>query len=374
MKKILLSLVTALLSVTSLPSLAQVVNAKGVATVSYATVVSQGDKDRAYRAAQVASIERYFAEAGEAEAENFDAIQTKIEENLDKFIMSTTVLNEQDQPGMRKYSVAVRTELNVTKLRIALRGASKAGQAGPAGNSPMVYVFLGREVAAVKSFDDRVVKRAEVKLDSDVKASGTTRGSEGENIQGNNIATTASKQKTSKVSVNQSINVETGGSTNRKSDETSYRMLSMASHKTAVTSVFSQSGFQVADPDFVLADGDMKSVNADFSKGSDLTPSTMRALVLSLRKAGVPLFVLATFDVGVAAQDPATGLQRVAVTVTGRVLDVSGALPREVASVPPVQYFAVAPDNAIASTKALKDASLLAAKEIVSRLNAGGIH
>lgn len=371
MKKILLLLVTTLMS---MPSQAQVVNAKGVATVSYAAVVTQADKDNAYRLAQVASIERYFAEAGEAEAENFDAIQPKIEANLDKFIMSTTVLNEQDQPGMRKYSVAVRTELNVTKLRIALRSASKAGQSGPAGSSPMVYVFLGREVAGVKSFDDRVVKRAEIKVDADIKANGTTRGSEGENIQSNAISTNTSKQKTAKLSASQSVNVETGGSTNRKSDETSYRMLSMASHKTAVTSVFSQSGFQVADPDFVLADGDIKAVNADFSKGSDLTPSTMRAVVLSLRKAKVPLFVLATFDVGVAVQDPETGLQRVAVTVAGRVIDVSGALPREVASVPPVQYFALAPDNAIATTKALKDASLLASKEIVSRLNAGGIH
>lgn len=371
MKKILLMLVTALLA---LPSFAQVVTAKGVATVSYGDKLTPADVDRAYRAAQVASIERYFAEAGEAESENFEGIRPQVEGNLDKYIMSAAMLSEQDQPVLRKYSVSVRTELNVTKLRIALRGASKASQSGPAGNSQMVYVFLGRDVGAVKSFDDRVVKRAELKLESDIKASGSTRGTEGESIKANAISTNASQTRTGKVSAHQSINVETGGSTNRKQDETTYRMLSMASQKTSVTSVFSQSGFVVADPDFVLADGDMKAVNADFSKGSDLTPSTMRALVTSLRKAGVPLFVLATFDVGLPAQDPATGMQRVAVTVTGRVLDVSGNLPREVASVPPVQYFAVAPDNAIATTKALKDASLLAAKEIVSRLNVNGIH
>lgn len=175
MKKILLMLVTALLA---LPSFAQVVTAKGVATVSYGDKLTPADVDRAYRAAQVASIERYFAEAGEAESENFEGIRPQVEGNLDKYIMSAAMLSEQDQPVLRKYSVSVRTELNVTKLRIALRGASKASQSGPAGNSQMVYVFLGRDVGAVKSFDDRVVKRAELKLESDIKASGSTRGTE----------------------------------------------------------------------------------------------------------------------------------------------------------------------------------------------------
>ena len=84
--------------------------------------------------------------------------------------------------------------------------------------------------------------------------------------------------------------------------------------------------------------------------------------------------VLATFDVGTATVDPATGLPRVAVTVTARVLDLQGQFPREVASVPAVQYFAIGSDSSVAGTKALKDASLAASKDIVSRLNVLGVH
>jgi len=62
------------------------------------------------------------------------------------------------------------------------------------------------------------------------------------------------------------------------------------------------------------------------------------------------------------------------VTVTGRILDVTGNFPREVASVPAVQYFGVGPDNASASGKALKDAATAAAREVVARINAAGIH
>ena len=371
MKRVL-SLIACLLFAQ--PCLAQVVNAKGVATVPYSVAVTPQDKEKAYRAAQVASIERYFAENGEAESENFEAIQPKIEENLDKFIMSTTVLNEQDQPSLHKFSMAVRTELNVAKLRSTLRGASVTGKTANAEKSPMVFIFIGREVAGVKAFDDRVVKRQEMNVEADMKSGGSAKGSEGESIKSSSVSTHASKQRSEKVAVGVAINMETGGSTSRKSDEVTYRLLSMTGNKTSVTSVFSQSGFLGTDSDLVLADSDIKALNQDYSKGNDLTPATMRGIVQSLRKVKIPLFVLATFDVGTPSQDPATGLQRIAVSVTGRVLDVSGAFPREVASVPPVQYFAVGSDNAIATTKALKDAALAATREIVSRLNAVGVH
>ena len=354
-------------------SAAQVVTVKGVGTVTYAKEATAADKDKALRLATVSSVERYFAENGEAESQNFEAIQDQIEANLEKFILSTTVLNEQDQAGLRRYSVTVRTELNVAKLRNTLRSASNAGKASPAEKSQIVYVFVGREVASVRSFDARVVKRVETSVDASAKSASTTKGSEGENIKANLISTSASKQTSEKESANVAARIESGGSTTRKADDVSYRLLSMSNQKTSVTSVFSQAGFAVADPEFVLNDKEMKAVSQDYATGNDLSPSTIRSVVVSLRKSQVPLLALATFDVGAPSQDPATGMQRVAVSVTGRVLDVSAGMPREVASVPPVQYFGVGQDNQSAVAKALKDASIAAAREVVSRLNATGM-
>lgn len=355
-------------------SLAQVVQIKGVATVKYSAVLTDADKEKAYQNAQMAAVERYFAESGEAESQNFEAIQDKIEANLEKFLLSTVVLNEQDQPSLRKYSVSVRSELNVAKLKNTLKSASATGKVSNGEKSQMVYVFVGREVASVKAYDDRVVKRAEMTLDSRVKSNGSVNGREGESLRGGAIATSANVQKNENLSMKQAVKVETGGSTVRKADETDYRVFSLANQKTAVTSVFSQAGYLVADPEFVLGDSDIPSINKDFSKGNDLSPATLRSIVGALRKANVPLLALATFDVNPAATDEATGLQRSVVSVTGRVLDLRGALPREVASVPPVQYFGLGADNATAQTKALKEASALAAKEIISRLSAAGVY
>jgi hypothetical protein len=370
MKKLLLAFVGLILSAHCL---AQVVTAKGVGTVSYGWSLSSSDKEKAYRAAQVSAVERYFAEAGEAESENFEAIQPKVEANLEKFILSTTVINEQNQEGVKKYSVAVRVELNVAKLRSSIRGNSATAKASSGEKSQLVYVFMGREASTVRSYDDRRVKRAELTREASVDSSESSKGSESENVRGNKVSTASSRNDSASMKVKSSVTLETGGSTTKKADEASYRLLPMNNTKTSITSVFSQGGFQVVEPEFVLPDGDMKAVNADFSTGNDLQPSTIRNVVGSLRKNQIPLLVLATLDVGIPSEDEATGMRRVAVTVTGRILDVTGNFPREVASVPAVQYFGVGPDNASASGKALKEASLAAAREVVARINAAGV-
>lgn len=325
---------------------AQIIQAKGAGTLPYSGAITPEIKERAYVKAQLNAVERYFAESGEAESQNFEAIESKIQDNLEKFILSTVVLNEQDQSSMHKYSVAVRVEINAAKLRNTLRGASAAGKASNAAKSQLVYVFVGREIASARSFDVRTMKRAEVELEDSTSKRGVQR-----------VA----------------AQVETGGSATRKADDVAYRLLPMANVVTSITSVFSQGGYLVADPAFAIGDKDIKAINRDFSAGNDIDPGTLRSVVSSLRKQQVPLIVLATLDAGAPSQDPATGMQRAAINVSVRVLDLSNPMPREVVSVPAIQIFGVGSDNQVARDKALKDGSLAAAREVVSRLNAAGV-
>lgn len=371
MKKILIIVFALLLPVFAC---AQVVTVKGVGTVAYNGWLSSGDKENAFVSAQVAAVERYFAENGEAQSQNFEDVEQTVRDNLDKFILGTTVINEQEQPGMNRYTVVVRVDLNVAKLRNTLRRSSSVNTVNVAEKSQLVYVFVGREADSVRSYDARVVKRREVSGSNTEKHTKAVRGREGEAIGGSSISTSAVRNTTHATSFNDSYRVEKGGSTTRRADKTEYRLLPLTNARTSITSVFSQSGFIVADPEFVLGDSELNSVNRDFSTGNDLAPSTMRNVVASLRKSGIPLLILATLDVGVPYQDDATGMQRIAVTVTARVLDLKGNFPREVASVPAVQFSGVAPDNASATTQALKNASVSAAREIVSRMNVAGVH
>jgi hypothetical protein len=348
----------------------------------------------------MSAVERYFAERGEAETENYTRNEDKIRENLDQFILGATVLNEQS--GAEKYTVAVRVEINEAKLRNVIRGSSAVKNAAGSAKSNIVYLFTGRKIDSVKSFDDRIVKKAEMSASSSLQAEGaksesvsgssastsasSVKGDERESISGSRIGTSASQVKSgeSELVANSnvrtsasmqdseqvSLKVETGGSQTRKADQTTYSLLPLGNQKSAITSVFSQAGFQVNDPEFVLSPEEIAAVNSDFSQGGDLAPSTIRGVVHTLKEANIPYLVLATLDVNEPSVDPASGMYRVAVKVTARVLDLASGLPREVASVPPIHYSGLGVKDEEAQDKALNEGSLRAAKEVVQRLNA----
>src|SRR5258708_6253563 len=114
---------------------AQVQQARGKASVSYQdSKVSPQDKERALMAAQLKAVEFYYAEAGQSEAENFDAVRDKILANPDRYILEHTVLSEEDNADRKQYTVSVRVALNVANLRNAVKANSAVARGGPAGH------------------------------------------------------------------------------------------------------------------------------------------------------------------------------------------------------------------------------------------------
>jgi hypothetical protein len=361
MKKLIMFLFASLLFISG-ASYSQTVTVKGLGTVKYSGFLGSGDKDKAYQKAQESALENYFSERGQADYEAFDANRDKIMGDIDSFTTGTVVLNEQDQSSMNKYSVSVKVSINETKLNVLMRKSSTVAKAPPGSKSKIVFIFVGREAASIRSFDARVVKRAEV------NATGTksTSGTEGESITDSKISTNSSRTDNASAS----MRTETGGSTTRKADDTSYRAFPLSDQRSNITSVFSQAGYKVIDSDMALSDKDIKAITKDFSTGSDLSQSTIRGIYQSLRAGGVPVFVLATLTLGAPTIDPSSGMSREGVRIAARALDVSDG--SEIASVPSVNQFGLGQTNDEARDKALKDGALAAAKEVVSRLNAIG--
>ena len=71
--------------------------------------------------------------------------------------------------------------------------------------------------------------------------------------------------------------------------------------------------------------------------------------------------------------DPASGNSRVYVSARAQVWSLEKRLPKKVASVGPVQYAGLGPDDKVAMRNALNIAAKEAANEIVSILNAKGV-
>ncbi|MDM8357583.1 hypothetical protein [Pandoraea communis] len=91
------------------------------------------DKARALSAAQMKAVEFYYAEAGEAESENFDAIRQKILAEPDRYILDSTILAEEENSDKMQYTVAVRVSLNVANLRNAVKRNAAAATGGRPG-------------------------------------------------------------------------------------------------------------------------------------------------------------------------------------------------------------------------------------------------
>ena len=373
MKKILFLIFAALFA---LSASAQYINLKGSASVKLnGAAVSPDEKDKAITAASMNAIERYFSEKGEAQNQVFDANQEKIENNLEKLVQNTSVLAEQAQPDTRRYQITVKIEVNEARLKNIVSSGSAAKMAANGEKSNIVYFFTARQANSVKSFDARVVKVGQATIQQDATASSKVSGTEGEKISGNQISTNASKSGTNKVDATTMVKTESGGSVTNKRDEIGYQILPMASYKPAVTSIFTQSGFSVIDSDYVLSETDIKGIYKDYSSGDDISPNSLKNIVKTMKssKEKIKYFVIATIDVGLGTVDPSSGMKRVAVEISGRVVSVESGFPREVASVPPVQQASLGADETAARTAALKKGSEIASREIISQLNNLGI-
>jgi len=358
----------------ALSAVAQVQQARGKATVPYTgKAVTPEVKAKALQGAQLKAVEFYYAEAGESEAANFDAMRQKIIDNPDRYILETTVLSEDDNAGGKAYTVAVKVSLNVANLRNDIKAGSAVGKATRSERSALAFVFVSREQDSEKAYDTRVTKRVDqgVKVDAAVKQT----GSEGESVKRNQISTNESA--TFNGSANVSRTLETGGTRTRRASESTWRLFPSANLNQVFTQTFTRAGFKVNEASLVepYTGGKFKvsQVENDYKAGNDLQSATLQSITQGMKNAQIPYIALGTLDLGLADTDPATGMQRVAVTVNARVLDVTQTIPDTIASVGPVQYAGVGPTEAEARTNALKLAANNAARELTAQLTNLGL-
>jgi hypothetical protein len=354
-------------------SVAQVQQARGKATVDYKARSAPTDvKAKAQREAELKAIEFYYAEAGESEAANFDAVRDKIVENPGRYILETTVLSEEDIAAKQQYSVTVRVSLNIANLRNLIRGTSAATKSAKQERSAFAFLFVSRQSDSIKSFDDTVATRLDITGSGDLKSKEEEKTLETEKIKGGSVATAGTKSQDSSIAFKGGVAANISGSRTRRAAESTYRLIPSANLNQIFTATFARAGYKVSEAALVepFTGGRFKvsAVEDDYKSGNDLKTSTLQSIVAGMKTAQIPLFAIGTLDVGLAGQDAATGLIRVAVTVNAKVMDVTQSIPETVAAVGPVQYAGVGPTEDEARTNALKLAATTAARELNSQL------
>lgn len=355
-----------LLSAAAFPAAAQTVSARGTGSASYGLRLSADTRAEALEKAKINALEAHIAESGAAKLRLFEARRTELLGQIDRYVLSAVVLSDNEDKKAKVYSMTVRAEINATLLQVMLDSGSAVAGASTAHKSLLTFLFMARSQDTVQTFQDRQYNRADVSVGYEEKTN------EGESFRGNSVGTSGSINRSSSVATT------TGGSTTQRSDSVTWKVANAAEINTAMTGAFSAAGFEVVEAEYIEGESrgllSIERIRQDFSTGDDLSPETLRNTANGVRAAEIPYIAVGTLDVGMRDRDPASGNTRVFVTVTGKVLDVTGRFPRTVSSVGPLQYAGLGPNESVARTNALREAAEQAARQMINELNIKSVH
>jgi hypothetical protein len=354
-------------------AIAQPLDSKGIASVSFDGKLTPAIKQTALEKAKVNALDRLIAQSDMAKSRNYELARDSLLADIDTYILSATILSEEGDEKAGRYTVSIRAEINGPRLENALRGSSVVANTPTAQKSLMTFVFVARQQQSVQSFDDKVYKRTDAKATGASSSERTRDASESEAITGNSVSTSDKILETSDGNSEMSTSVTIGGSTTGRADVVAWVVTQAAEINSVMTGSFTAAGYEVVEAEYV-GQLDVDSIRADYGTGDDLSPATLRNAVKGVKAAGdFDYLALGRLDVGMKDKDPASGLTRVYVTASGKVLDVSGSYPKTVSSVGPAQYAGVGPSEAVARTNALRQAATIAAEQMINELNARGV-
>ncbi|WGL15624.1 hypothetical protein PVT68_12685 [Microbulbifer bruguierae] len=339
------------------------VSTKGVGEINYRdwSKPSPEEMEAAKKMAARAALSRWASSQGGSFLKNYETVRDHLESNLPQYVLGTSVLSEQTDEDARSYRVVLKVILDDVKIKNRISDASVVSNVDAADKSYMTFVFVARRQVSVQRFDEKIYKRQD--------ASNSETGGESEQY-GN-----AGGQFSSETNTSQKV--VTGGSATQQSDKIHYAVTSSREINTAMSQIFSSSGFEVVDADFLEEEtAGLLSVEAfkqDFSVGQDVSGATRRDAVKGAKMVDIPYLAVGTLDIGVKEADSASGLVRVNVIVTGKMLSLEKRFPKTIASVGPVVYAGIGPNQTVAEQNALKMASEAAANELVNQLNAKAV-
>lgn len=322
-------------------------------------------RQKAVQAAKENALKRHASSFNPAKFRAYQAVESEILANVDKYVIDATVLDDSVNKDARVYSVVVRATVNEAALDARLNDAGgfakQTTAQGAAPGTNVSFLFVARETESVKSF---AAKNVEARSQESQRSA-----QENANMKGRGQSTSMSaNESTTSMSV-----TTTGGSTERKADETKYRVRSAGDADAAVKEVFAGAGFEVVDYPDVAANCNgtpEKTLRQEFSAADELSGQTRKAAFDAARQCEVSYFAMGTLDVGMADTDPVTGNKRVYVSLRGQIWNITGKLPRSMVTVGPVQYAGLGPNPDVAMRNALKLAATEGAKVMIDQLNA----
>ena len=351
------------------PAFAQQVEVQGIASAPRETGIFVAGKlsDRAREEVLILAkrnaLERHAATFSTAKSKLYRGVEPALFANVSNYVLQPLVIDEGVNKDTGKYFIVIRGTIDTKRLDDALAGVELQTSVArsPSRKVSLSFLFVARSTSSVRQFNDRVTVVTE--------AGSSQRETQSEGVSGGRANFSASSNTASKV--------VSGGSTLKQADQLTYNVSSPEDMNASMSQVFADNGFDVYDYRDVSEEcnGTRPEVVYKSFATSDMLPREMRAGTFgAARRCGVGAFATGSLDIGIQDTDPVTGQMRVYVSVRLQVNDLSGPLPKLLASVGPVQYSGIGPNSQVASRNALINAAKEAAREISDQLKSKGLN
>ena len=319
-------------------------------------------KQEALAQARDAAWAEYVSKMSGATKDLYLSMRDTFISDMDTYVTVTIVsedVDDSDKAKMR-YTVWVRVKIDDSAVQSVLRTNSAAGQQASGEGSPFAFLFVSRDTTSRNEFEDKptVISASESSAVSQESVA----------VSGSSVSESSEQSSMQKTT--------TGGSTEKKADRLQYAVASSQDINAAISNVLVTAGFEIVEYDDVVSycgGTEREVIMEEFSESDDMSRESRKGAIDGSRDCEVMLFATGTLDIGLGDIDPASGNSRVYVSARAQVWSLEQRLPKKVASVGPVQYAGLGPDDKVAMRNALNIAAKEAANEIVSILNAKGI-
>lgn len=338
----------------------------GTVTVPYkgkmfSKAPSEAEKSVAMTEAKHRAWDLYTAKFSAAKMNQYLQVKDQFINNIDGYIINLRVLDEDVDKKAKTITLTFKGTVNETAVDAVFGGLAAAGQQGSGEGSAFTFIFVSRKVVNAKTKDNKRIDIVQVQTAATANESMAASGS---TMTASSDSNSVSKK-------------TTGGSTESSATKRVYEVSSSQDINSSMGGVLSTAGFEIVDYDDVVSEcGGVEATDIakEFKENDNMSRASRKSAINAARDCEVPLFATGSIDIGVQDVDPSTGLKRVYVSVRGQVWNIEKRLPKKVASVGPVQYSGLGPNDNVAMRNALNFAAEEAAKSIVEQLNAKNIH
>ena len=294
----------------------------------------------------------------EATRKLFEEKRAQFLSNPDRYIIRYNVAKEKMDKASRMYSVIIEAIVDDAKVKNDI-GDSYGDKNSKKKKNNIAVFFIAREVASTTSFDSKVTKVSQAQ--SEKSGSASAESSDG---------TVSASESSSQINVS-----TTGGSTINKSDIQEYRIdeISRGEFGGFLTDVFSSKGMEnISDGSFFES---INLMQEDYGKGTSIKPATWRKVMRELKdpEIAIKYIVVGTVDLSAKEIHAATGKPVVSATVSAKIYNIEGKLPKIVTSLRPITIKGIGSDQSLAKKNALANCAKDAAEEIIDKLRGKGL-